>query len=150
MGATGLRGLQNRDLYGSACGFRSTLFYDSPLSMLLLIGSKARIVKVGDGGSTKIWRETCRCRAGTRFCAEGRSVRSTHPGTTPSSLRLSHNIMSNCIIAGYWSRTRLRSQARPRETWCLYYHGDIKRSCPSLFCDSPSYCKCTLVTGESP
>ena len=34
---------QNRDLCGSACGFRAALFYDSPLPMLLTIGSKGRI-----------------------------------------------------------------------------------------------------------
>ena len=81
---------QNRDFNGSACGFRHSLFYDSPLPIILSIGTKGRIVKLGGGGSTLSLCETQRCRVRHRFCPKG------CPGTTRPT-RLPASVLVNLL-----------------------------------------------------
>ena len=102
--------MQNSGLDGSPCGVCDTLLFDSPLSMLLLIGSERTAVERGGGGGTLSCAELENVKPILGSARSAVTVQQGHLPTRRLLLRVLHNI-SNGVVAEYWVLTRLRSQA---------------------------------------
>ena len=141
---------QNRDFYGSACGFRRATFYDSSLRILLTIDTKGRIVKLGGGGSTLSWRETRRCRLQPRFCPKGRhgTIRPTLLAASVLVNILYHDalICSRVLVMD----TAMVSSTAGGKHELIYNNWDKQKSLPRVFFHSPPRRTRSLVSWESP